>query len=67
MLVQDNVFGRARLHYGWWPSSGLYWSKGLLTLFFSEAAPETLRTDMAAIQAIIEAVTASLRVRAQKA
>lgn len=24
-------------------------SKGLLTLFFSEAAPETLRTDMAAI------------------
>ena len=42
-------------------------SKGLLTLFFSEAAPETLRTDMAAIQAIIEAVTASLRVRAQKA
>ena len=32
MLVQDNVFGRARLHYGWWPSSGLYWSKGLLTL-----------------------------------
>lgn len=32
VLVQDNVFGRARLHYGWWPSSGLYWSKGLLTL-----------------------------------
>ena len=30
--MQDNVFGRARLHYGWWPSSGLYWSKGLLTL-----------------------------------
>ena len=42
-------------------------SKGLLTLFFSESAPETLRTDMAAIQAIIEAVAASLRVRAQKA
>ena len=32
VLVQDNVFGRARLHYGWWPSSGLYWSKGLLML-----------------------------------
>ena len=41
--------------------------KGLLTLFFSEATPETLRTDMNAIQAIIKAVTASLRVRAQQA
>ena len=32
MLTQETQYGTAHLHYGAWPTSGLYWSNGLLSL-----------------------------------
>ena len=32
VLTQTNRFGTAYLHYGTWPTGGLYWSSGMLSL-----------------------------------
>ena len=32
VLTQETQYGTAHLHYGAWPTSGLYWSNGLLSL-----------------------------------
>ncbi len=32
VLTQNTQYGQAHLHYGIWPSFGLYWDTGLLTL-----------------------------------
>jgi the GLUG motif domain protein, putative len=32
VLTQEPQYGTAHLHYGAWPTSGLYWSNGLLSL-----------------------------------